>query len=330
MSGPRSFRRSERFLLAPPLAALFRAMPVAICDLSLEGVRFRHEMPLQTGMKSVLLIASEGDGPPIALETMIVWTQPDTLSPGSHMSGGRTWAESGTTAFLIERLRAEQRTTLIEELRSTERFAIQPKLTGTFAGQPVAVENLSARGAGLELRDEPQPGATATLALSRAEAGVDLAIPATVRWSALKAIEGAARTWRAGLQIDERPELLRLVIGHLCEQNRATLDAHSLRLKLKVLQARARQLAGTCTEAVGLGIPAEQYLLIQGVREELRLNTNAALHWYRRARLVIADPRTRAIAPSIAGHPDAVAVWEYLDRSIDPSIVGLAFQLRSR
>jgi hypothetical protein len=28
-----------------------------------------------------------------------------------------------------------------------------------------------------------------------------------------------------------------------------------------------------------------------------------------------------------ADHPDALAVWEYLDRSVDPTIVGRAFKL---
>jgi hypothetical protein len=63
------------------------------------------------------------------------------------------------------------------------------------------------------------------------------------------------------------------------------------------------------------------------VREELRLNPDEAMHWYRRARLIINDPTTRALAPPIAHHPDALAVWEYLDRSVDPSIVGRAFEL---
>jgi hypothetical protein len=112
------------------------------------------------------------------------------------------------------------------------------------------------------------------------------------------------------------------------QMNRAALDMHSLRLKLKVLRARARQLAASGAKIDAAGSPAEQYLLIQGVREELRLNPDEAMHWYRRARMVIADPATRALAPSIAHHPDALAVWEYLDRSVDPSIVSRAFELK--
>jgi hypothetical protein len=43
--------------------------------------------------------------------------------------------------------------------------------------------------------------------------------------------------------------------------------------------------------------------------------------------MIINDPATREAAPPIAGHPDALAVWEYLDRSVDPSIVSRAFEL---
>jgi len=105
------------------------------------------------------------------------------------------------------------------------------------------------------------------------------------------------------------------------------LDTKSLRLKLKIMRARARQIAPALGAIEMSGIAAEQYLLIQGVREELRLNPEEAFHWYRRARISIADPTTRSLAPPIADHPDALAVWEYLDRSIDPTIVGRAFAL---
>ena len=57
------------------------------------------------------------------------------------------------------------------------------------------------------------------------------------------------------------------------------------------------------------GVPAEQYLLIQCVREELRLNPEEAFHWYRRARISISDPAIRTIAPPIADQP----AWIRLD-----------------
>jgi hypothetical protein len=154
---------------------------------------------------------------------------------------------------------------------------------------------------------------------------LDIEVAGRVVWCAVKSVD--PKLYRAGLLINERPEAMRLAIGHLCESVRAALDTYSLGLKLKIIRARARQLAPSHTELEAAGIPAEQFLLIQGVREELRLNPEEAMHWYRRARLTISDPATRSIAPAIADHPDALAVWEYLDRSIDPSLIGRTFDL---
>jgi len=145
-----------------------------------------------------------------------------------------------------------------------------------------------------------------------------------VAWSSIKAVNPS--TYRNGLLIEEKPELLRLVIGHLSESGHASLDTISLALKLKIMRARARQLASAYTAVETAGIPAEQFLLVQCVREELRLNPDEAMYWYRRARQTINDPATRHAAPTIADHPDALAVWEYLDRSIDPSVIGRTFQ----
>jgi hypothetical protein len=320
-------RTAERFLLAPPLAATFGAAPVAVCDISERGARFRHDRNLEAGAKSVLQIASAGA--PVSIEAVVVWTQPDSQFVGKFLSGVRTYGSAEVMQSLLAHLQSTSRTHRIEELRSTDRFYVAPSLDGTFGGRPVLIEDLSARGARIEAPSEPRKGSSATLQFAVPSSEIDVAVNAQVVWTSLKAITGAAqKSYRAGLVINEKSDLIRLAIGRLCEINRAALDLHSLRLKLKVLRARARQLAPSYPQIESAGIPAEQYLLIQGVREELRLNPDEAMHWYRRARLVIADPATRAVAPSIAHHPDALAVWEYLDRSVDPSIVSRAFALK--
>ncbi|HEV7238092.1 MAG TPA: PilZ domain-containing protein [Thermoanaerobaculia bacterium] len=322
----RSLRTAERFLLAPPLAATFGATAVAVCDISARGARFRHDRPLEAGAKSVLKIASAGA--PVTLEATVVWSQPDTMFAGKFLSGVRTYGSPESIDALLAHLQTSNRTNRIEELRSTERFYVVPSLEAMFGGRPVQVEDLSARGARIEAPIEAKRGSAATLQFA-VSSEIEVVVAAQVVWTSLKAITGASRkSYRAGLLIAEKSELMRLAIGRLCELNRAALDLHSLRLKLKILRARARQLAPSYPQIESAGIPAEQYLLIQGVREELRLNPEEAMHWYRRARLIINDPATREIAPPIANHPDALAVWEYLDRSIDPSIVSRAFELK--
>lgn len=324
----RNLRTAERFLLTPPLAATFGSAPVAVCDISEKGARFRHDRPLEHGAKSVLRLVADGAHAPVLLEATVVWTQPDPGVPGKYMSGARTYGAPEVMHSLLLQLQSSQRTKRVEELRSTDRFYLSPSIAGTFDNQPALIENLSARGARVELAFEPLRGSIATLHFNAVGSQLDVSVTGQVMWTAVKAITGGtSRSFRAGLLVNEKPELMRLAIGHLCDSGRAALDTHSLRLKVKILRARARQLAPSYREIEASGIPAEQYLLIQGVREELRLNPEEAMHWYRRARLIINDPNTKVVAPPIAHHPDALAVWEYLDRSVDPTIVGRAFEL---
>lgn len=324
----RNLRTAERFLLAPPLAATFGAAPVSVCDISAKGARFRHDRPLENGAKSVLQISIEGHARPVVLEAVVVWSQPDPTMPGKFMSGARTYGAPDVVQSLIANLLSSHRSNRIEELRSTDRFNVAPSLEAVFDGRAVRVENLSARGARIESTMSLTNGASSTLRFQIPDTAHEIEVTGQIVWTAVKAITGrATRSWRAGLFINEKPEQMRLAIAHLCESGRAWLDTQSLRLKLKILRARARQLAPTVASEETHGIPPEQYLLIQGVREELRLNPDEAMHWYRRARMIINDPATKAVAPPIANHPDALAVWEYLDRSVDPTIVGRAFDL---
>lgn len=324
-----NLRSAQRYLLAPPLAAKFGQDAVSICDISAKGARFRHNRPIEAGSKQMLRLPLEGQLKPVALEATVIWTQSDTSSPGYFLSGARMLGAPEVLTALLVQLGTLNRTSRIEELRSTDRFFVTPSLDGSFDGHVVRFDNLSARGACIETRDEIENGLEGELRFRVPSTAVSIVVPAQVRWTGLKSITGEERRiYRAGVLITETPERMRLAIGHLCESGRASLDTQSLRLKLKILRARARQHAPEFPQVETAGIPAEQYLLISGVREELRLNPEEAMFWYRKARLMIADPATRNVAPPIASHPDALAVWEYLDRSVDPSIVSRAFELK--
>ena len=203
-----------------------------------------------------------------------------------------------------------------------------PSLEATFGDAKVQIENVSARGVRIEMAEQLKIGTSKPFSFRVPDSELQPSVNGQVRWTIVKAISGGdLKSYRIGLQIIDKPEVMRLAIGLLAESGRAALDTQSLVLKLKIIRARARQFAPSYKSIEASGVPAEQYLLIQGVREELRLNPEEAMHWYRRARLVIADPKTREAAPQIADHPDALAVWEYLDRTVDPSMIGRAFNL---
>jgi hypothetical protein len=321
----RNLRNAERFLLEPELSGHFGASVVAVCDISAKGARIKHGQPLEMGLKSALRLAVDGRQQPVSLEAVVVWTQRDGGVKNRFVSGLRTYGSPELVQGVLTGLQHAGRTARIEELRSTDRFAVTPELEAEWNGGPVRIEDLSARGARIETRDLHDAPHLGVLRFTVPNANVIVEVAGQVVWSSVKAYE--PRLYRAGLLIGEKPELMRLAIGQLCESGRAALDAQSLALKLKVIRARARQLAPSYRAIEESGIPAEQYLLIHCVREELRLNPEEAIHWYRRARLIIADPTTRQKAPTIADHPDALAVWEYLDRTVDPSTIGRAFAL---
>lgn len=321
----RNLRTAERFLIEPPLTALFGASAVAVSDISAKGARFRHAQPVEMGQKSVLQLTMEGRPSLTNLEAVVVWTKTDAFTPGRFVSGVRTYAPTDLMDGVLTHLQTTKRTTRIEELRSKDRFDFAQGLEAEWNGELAKIENLCTRGARIESSNPLSPASNGVLAFSVPGGELNVSVNARVVWSTMKSVDPAM--YRSGLSIDEKPELLRLAVGHLSEIGRAALDTHSLALKLKIIRARARQLAPSYRMVEKSGVPAEQYLLIQCVREELRLNPDEAIHWYRRARLTINDPATRVAAPAIADHPDALAVWEYLDRSIDPSIIGRTFEL---
>jgi hypothetical protein len=329
-AAPRNLRTVERFLLVPPLTATFGTSKVTVCDISAGGARFRHDKPFETGRKGALTLTIEGRNQ-TALEAVVIWSQPDPTTRGLYLSGVRTYGSPAVMKALVAQLQTSRRSNRIEELRSGDRFFLVPSIKGRFDGGVIRIENLAARGARIESASELHSAAHGQLEFEVPQSNHRVSVRSTVAWCGVKAISGSeVRTYRAGLTVLEKPEAMRLAIALLADLNQATLDTQSLSLKLKILKARARQFAPSYKSIESSGVPAEQYLLVHGVREELRLNPEEAMHWYRKARLVINEPGTRALAPMIADYPDALAVWEYLDRSVDPSIVGRALQLPIR
>src|ERR1041385_1569320 len=105
----RNLRTSERFLLDPPLSAQFGASPVAVCDISAKGARFRHGQPLEMGQKSVLRLAIEGRPAPVTCEGVVVWTQLDATATGPFGPGGRSFGPADLVDGMLGHLRQTRR-----------------------------------------------------------------------------------------------------------------------------------------------------------------------------------------------------------------------------
>jgi len=324
-----NLRTVERFILRPPVDGLFGTVPVSITDLSLRGARFTHTVPLESGSKSILRVRIDQSSP-VPLESTVVWTQAVEASQGKaarFVSGVRTFGKANEVENLLEILQREDRCTRIEEFRSIDRFIVFEPIGGEFepVGE-VTVQDLSARGARIIASSPPQLGAQGTLRFQVPRSALNISLTATVAWCQVKAIgDHNEMRYMAGLKINEKPELLRGAIGHLCELSLATLDTHSLDLKLKIIVARASKHSAEYHAIQQSGLPPDQFFLIESVREELRSNPEEAIHWFQKARAGSKNDSVRKLAAPIADHREALAVWEYLDRTIDPSILARCF-----
>ncbi|HXI13346.1 MAG TPA: SpoIIE family protein phosphatase [Thermoanaerobaculia bacterium] len=321
-----NLRTVERFILRPPVDALFGNVPVAITDLSLKGARFTHKLPLEAGAKSVLQFSLD-QSPLIPIESAIVWTQNESNGAQLYVSGVRTYGRPDQIEHLLQVLQEQHRSSRIEEFRAIDRFRILEPMSGQFSpvGE-VTFADISARGARISALAQPVVGSSGTLRFRVPKSTFDISVTATVVWSTVRAIGmNNESQFSAGLRISEKPELMRGAIGHMCELNLATLDTSSLKLKLKIILARASKHSAEYQAIEASGLPPDQFFLIESVREELRSNPQEAIHWHQKARAGATDDSVRRAAGPIADHREAMAVWEYLDRTIDPTIIARSF-----
>jgi len=106
----------------------------------------------------------------------------------------------------------------------------------------------------------------------------------------------------------------------------AIKDTHSLKLKLKI--AKAEEVGPAIeVDTVEDSLPGSEYFqLVQSVRALLEIPTEDTRYWHDLAVRTAATEDIRSRTGPITGKLDQLAVWEYLDRTIDPSIVAFAFE----
>ncbi|MGZ5474839.1 MAG: hypothetical protein ACXWG4_12855, partial [Thermoanaerobaculia bacterium] len=68
-----------------------------------------------------------------------------------------------------------------------------------------------------------------------------------------------------------------------------------------------------------------QLLLVQHARERLLADPDEAQKWYHRAKYAITHGASNIEIESIRNREEVLAVWEYLERSIDIQTISRAF-----
>jgi hypothetical protein len=325
-----SAERPERFILIPPLEAVFGALRASIGDISTGGARIRHGDPIDAGRKAKLRFRLDGSSSSIALESELVWTQ-SSLSADlheRHVSGLRFLSDPSLVERVVERLSKSGRSHRVRERRFSDRFLVEPPLEGEMERVgAVRILDLASRGARVDVARAVEAGTRGSFRFPIPKSAFEVRAGAEVVWCRVSALgEAGSSRFQAGLRITERPELLRLAIGQLTELKLAVKDTGSLKLKVKI--AKAEQVGPALeVDTVEDSVPGSEYFqLVQSVRALLAIPSEDARYWKELAARTAQAAEQGAAAGPIAGRAEQIAVWEYLDRSLDPSIIALAFE----
>ncbi len=220
----------------------------------------------------------------------------------------------------------------VEELRSAARFSITRPIAGTFGPADVTIIDLSITGAKIEHPQALRVGTRARLAVVHGDASAT--VPAIVVWSHLSKSANSAGKYLyvTGIRVEAFQQELAIALNALFKQGIARKDLESLEKKrirlLERLSARARP--GLRIITMTSSVSADQVLLVQHARERLLANPEEASKWYNRARYAITHGRDSTIPEAMRNREDVLAVWEYLERSIDVTTVAAVFEkLRS-
>ncbi len=210
-----------------------------------------------------------------------------------------------------------------EELRSFQRFVIDPPLRGSFAAADLTIDNLGERGVRVEHAAPLQLGSTSRLSIIMPATQEVVRIEARVVWSRLsgKPDANGKFLYRSGLRFDGDSDIIKAILTRMIEFRIARPDTASLERKRQALAERARaRAAATAMKPIAkreAEIPADHVLLVQQARARLLAHPEEAVKWYNRAKYVQTETRDL-----VQHHRDEiVAIWEYLERTIDLAVI---------
>jgi hypothetical protein len=201
----------------------------------------------------------------------------------------------------------------LDQPRSTARFNPEAPFPATFiingtSGQ-VNVRDLSVTGAQIEHSTPLRPGTRGTLVVESLNA------KATVVWSRL-AVPGV---YRSGLRIHEQLDVVAATIRDLLGRGVVRKQGEeTLRKRQEALLERERATARLINPPLKtIGPTEEQVLLIRQARERLLMHPDDSVKWYHRARATATEDQMRIAESGRPNREDVLAVWEYLERSVD-------------
>ena len=134
--------------------------------------------------------------------------------------------------------------------------------------------------------------------------------------------------YHSGIHVPDGSEELVAAIEILARQGVVRKESDSLERKRVTLEERGHQRQ---TRPIikfarhGRDADTDTALLIIQARDRLRANPDEALRWYNRAKYSIIDSGSPVATDQLRHREEALAVWEYLERTIDLDTIERVF-----
>jgi hypothetical protein len=209
----------------------------------------------------------------------------------------------------------------VEDLRSVKRFVIQPPLRGTFVNVDVTIDDFGERGLQAEHAGALKLGSVGRLSFTIPMSQEIVRIQARVAWSRLskKPDANGKYLYRSGFRVEGDAEVMKSALARMVQFCMARPDTASLERKRQALIERARARAAAAPlKSVSTRppeIPSDHLLIIQQARARLQAMPEEAVKWYNRAKY------SHASTDGQHHRDEIVAIWEYLERTIDISVI---------
>ncbi|HWS73066.1 MAG TPA: hypothetical protein VN605_13190, partial [Thermoanaerobaculia bacterium] len=217
----------------------------------------------------------------------------------------------------------------LRELRAAERYVVVEPLPGSFGSASVSVHDICEHGVQIVHAHPLRIGTTARLWFRR---GITVAAStATVVWSRLSQTPDSEGKllYRSGIRLTTADHDFVHALQELAANGILRADADSLDRKRQLLAQREASRSGKPVMKYlhpELAVPSDQALLVRHARERLRANPEEARKWYHRAKFATLEDGTAIGASEILrDRDDVLAVWEYLERTVDLATVMRVF-----
>ncbi|HVR37613.1 MAG TPA: hypothetical protein VMU84_00845 [Thermoanaerobaculia bacterium] len=211
----------------------------------------------------------------------------------------------------------------VSEVRRFPRYNTVEPLVGSFGAAEVVVRNLGERGAQVSHAQPLRIGTRSRFWFRRGD--ISVSIQATIVWSHLSQVpdEHGKLLYQSGLHVDEDEAFLSSLQA-FADRGVIKRDLASLERKKKVLLEKEQAKSGKPIVKFiqhEPDVPADQKLMIEHARARLQNHPDEAQRFYERAKASNADE-------IFIHREDVVAVWEYLERTIDLSTIVKVFEKR--